>query len=139
MPTPDLQLHRTFRMKETCGDLRTDVMEELTQIEAVIIKPATDARDCLAPIRKTLKKRENRRLDYEKAQEKVVKLQRKPGKTAKEEASLAKAEQEVARTAEVRSACSYGARASALCVRTNMRSRRNSKSWMTMSEKLCRP
>lgn len=76
-------------------------MEEIASIDERIIKPTTDARDCIAPLRKTIKKRENRRLDYEKAQDKAAKIQRKPGKGPKEEAALAKAEDEVARAAEV--------------------------------------
>ncbi|KAI1851971.1 hypothetical protein JX265_008223 [Neoarthrinium moseri] len=98
--TPELQLNRTFALKAAYTDFRTDLFEEIGQIESNIIKPASDARDCLAPLRKTIKKRENRRLDYDKAQEKAVKLQRKPGKSPKEEAALAKAEEEVARAAD---------------------------------------
>lgn len=100
VPTPELQLTRTFQLKEAYAELRTDLMEEIALIDARVIKPTTDARDCIAPIRKTIKKRENRRLDYEKAQDKVTKLQRKPGKSAKEDAALVKAEEEVARAAD---------------------------------------
>lgn len=77
-------------------------MEEIASIDERVIKPTIDARDCIAPLRKTIKKRENRRLDYEKAQDKAAKIQRKPGKTPKEEAALAKAEGDVAAAAEVR-------------------------------------
>ncbi|KAH8648377.1 SH3 domain-containing protein [Xylariales sp. PMI_506] len=98
--TPELQLHRTFALKQAYTELRTELLDEVTQIDSSIVRPATDARDCLAPIRKTIKKRENKRLDYEKAQDKATKLQRKPGKTAKEDAALAKAEEEVAKAAE---------------------------------------
>ena len=101
-PTPELQLNRTFRLKECYTELKTELIEEVAAIDSRIIKPTTDARDCIAPIRKTIKKRENRRLDYEKAQDKSVKLQRKPGKNAKDEAALLKAQDEVARCADVR-------------------------------------
>jgi amphiphysin len=107
MPTPELQLNRTFKLKEAYAELRTELLEEIAQIDARIVKPVTDARDCIAPVRKTMKKRENRRLDYEKAQEKAIKLQRKPGKTAKEDAALAKAEEEVTRAADVCSPPSF--------------------------------
>ncbi|KAI1370737.1 hypothetical protein F4677DRAFT_437680 [Hypoxylon crocopeplum] len=98
--TPDLQLERTLRLKEVYTDLKAEVLDEVGLIESTIIRPATDARDCIAPLRKTIKKRENRRLDYEKCQDRVNKLQRKSGRTAKEEAALAKAESEVAQAAE---------------------------------------
>ncbi|KAI0476449.1 hypothetical protein GGR56DRAFT_471605 [Xylariaceae sp. FL0804] len=99
-PTPQLQLERTLRLKEAYTELKNEIMEEAATIDNTVIRPATDARDCIAPMRKTIKKRENKRLDYEKCQEKANKLQRKPGRTPKEDASLAKAEAEVARTAE---------------------------------------
>lgn len=100
VPTPDLQLERTLRLKEAYAELKAELLDEVNLIESTIIRPATDARDCIAPLRKTIKKRENKRLDYEKCQDKANKLQRKSGRTPKEEASLAKAEAEVARTAE---------------------------------------
>ncbi|OTA58637.1 hypothetical protein K449DRAFT_436586 [Hypoxylon sp. EC38] len=100
VPTPDLQLERTLRLKEAYTELKAELLDEVNLIESTIIRPATDARDYIAPLRKTIKKRENKRLDYEKCQDKANKLQRKSGRTPKEEASLAKAEAEVARTAE---------------------------------------
>ncbi|KAK8070820.1 SH3 domain-containing protein [Apiospora hydei] len=99
-PTPELQLNRTFKLKEAYGELKVDLMEEIASIDERVIRPTIDARDCIAPLRKTIKKRENRRLDYEKAQDKATKIHRKPGKSPKEEAALAKAEEEVARAAE---------------------------------------
>lgn len=108
--TPELQLHRTFGLKEAYAELKTELTEELGQIETNVIAPATSARDCLAPIKKTIKKRDNRRLDYEKAQDKALKLQRKPGKSSKDEAALAKAQEELARATDVRipSVCHLG-------------------------------
>ncbi|KAM7213169.1 protein hob1 [Rhypophila decipiens] len=98
--TPHMQLERTFKLREVYSELKTELTEEIAMIDSRIIKPATEARDCIAPIRKTIKKRENKRLDYEKIQEKVLKLQRKPGRSPKEDASLAKAEDEMARAAD---------------------------------------
>lgn len=100
-PTPDLQLERTLRLKEAYSDLKAEVLEEVGVIDSTIIRPAADARDFIAPLRKTIKKRENKRLDFERCQDKVTKLQRKGGRTPKEDAALAKAEGEVARTADV--------------------------------------
>ncbi|KAK4239485.1 hypothetical protein C8A03DRAFT_14129 [Achaetomium macrosporum] len=97
---PQLQLERTFRLKEAYSELKVELMEEINLIEGHIMQPASDARDAIAPIRKTIKKRENKRLDYEMAQEKVLKLQRKPCRTAKEDAALAKAETEMSRAAD---------------------------------------
>ncbi|KAI0012014.1 hypothetical protein F4779DRAFT_570039 [Xylariaceae sp. FL0662B] len=100
VPTPELQLERTLKLKNTYTELKAELLEEVGLIESNILRPATDARDCIAPLRKTIKKRENKRLDYEKSQDRVNKLQRKPGRTAKEDATLSKAEAEESRAAE---------------------------------------
>jgi amphiphysin len=103
-PTPELQLHRTYNLKKAYDELQVEMLEEVTMIEEKIIKPATDARECLQPIRKTIKKRENKRLDYEKAQDRYTKLYRKPGRTPKEDGALVKCQDEMTRFGEVSSA-----------------------------------
>lgn len=102
LPTPELQLHRTFKLKEAYTDLKTELAEEVAAIDERVIKPATDAHDYIQPIRKTIKKREAKRLEYERAQDKVNKLHKKPNKNAKDDAALVKAEEEMAREGEVR-------------------------------------
>jgi hypothetical protein len=100
--TPELQLQRTFNLKKAYTELHAELIEEIALIDDHVMKPAADARDSIAPIRKTIKKREDKRLDYEKTQEKTLKLQRKPGRTPKEDAAFAKADAEMSRAAEVR-------------------------------------
>lgn len=70
-------------------------------MDARVIKPATDAKEYIQPIRKTIKKRENKRLDWERYIDKVNNYQRKPKRTDRENAALAKSEEEAARAAEV--------------------------------------
>ncbi|KAF9869531.1 sh3 domain signaling protein [Colletotrichum karsti] len=93
--TPKQQLDRTFKLREAYSDLKDELIEEVAAIDAQVIRPATEAHDYLQPIRKTIKKREAKRLDYEKAEDKVKKLQKKSGKTPKEDAALSKAEFEM--------------------------------------------
>lgn len=100
-PTPELQLRRTFKLKGAYADLKTELHEEMAMIESRILTPTTDARACIAPIRKTIKKRENKRVDFEQAQDRASKLQRKMGRSPKEDKSLAKAEDDMARAEEV--------------------------------------
>ncbi|TGJ78277.1 hypothetical protein E0Z10_g10487 [Xylaria hypoxylon] len=99
-PTPELQLEQALRLKEVYTELKTDLLEELALIEARVVKPASSAREYIDPMRKTIKKRENKRVDYENIQERTTKLQRKIGRTPKEDASLAKLEAELARVSE---------------------------------------
>ncbi|KAI1433684.1 hypothetical protein GGR50DRAFT_695827 [Xylaria sp. CBS 124048] len=99
-PTPERQLEQALRLKEVYTELKMDLFEELQLIEVRIVNPASQAREYINPIRKTIKKREKKRIEYEKCQEKATKLQRKPGKTAKDEASLTKLEAELARASD---------------------------------------
>jgi len=101
-PTAQHLLERTFKLKEEYGGLKAELLGEVSVIEERVLKPASDAREFIAPIRKTIKKRENKRVDYEKVQEKSMKLQRKPGRTAKEDAALSKLEVEMSSAADVR-------------------------------------
>lgn len=107
-------LDRTFRLKEAYTELRSELSEEISQLDVRIIRPATDARVYIDPIRKTIKKRENKRLDYEKAQDKANKLHKKMNRTPKEDGQLAKAEEEMARLGEVRGLLSVNCHASHL-------------------------
>ncbi|KAM0325049.1 hypothetical protein ACHAQA_007586 [Verticillium albo-atrum] len=98
--TPDLQLSRTFALREAYAELKDELLQEVAGIEAQVIRPAADARDFIQPIRKTIKKRESKRLDYEKAQDKVKKLQKKVDRTPKDDIALAKVESDMAVTGE---------------------------------------
>lgn len=99
--TPELQLNRTFRLREAYEDLKNELAQDLSQIEGRILQPAADARDSTTGVKKTIKKRENKRADYEKASDKVAKLQSKIGKSPKDDAALAKAQAEMERSQEV--------------------------------------
>lgn len=100
--TSDRQLQQTFALKEAYTEVRSELMEEINSIETRILRPALEARKLIDPIRKTVKKRENKRLDLEKCQDKVHKLHRKSPRTPKEDAQLSKAEEDLANLNEVR-------------------------------------
>lgn len=100
--TSDEQLQRTFALKVAYTELRTELTEGIASIEKLVMAPALDARNSIAPMRKTIKKRENKRLDVEKCQDKVHKLHRKMPRSPKEDASLSKAEDDLAVLSEVR-------------------------------------
>lgn len=100
-PTPKHLLEQTFALRECYDALKTELVEEIGVIEERILKPATEARTSIAPIRKTIKKRESKRADYEKLQDKSMKLHKKPGRTPKEDMALAKLEGEMSQAADV--------------------------------------
>ncbi|KAH7312104.1 hypothetical protein BKA65DRAFT_518183 [Rhexocercosporidium sp. MPI-PUGE-AT-0058] len=98
--TSRLQLDRTSKLKDVYTDLKTDLLEEVNMMDSRVIKPATEAKDYIQPIRKAIKKRDNKRLDWERYIDKVNNYQRKVKRTDRENAALVKAEEELAKAAE---------------------------------------
>ena len=99
--TPRIQMDRTSKLKEYYAELRTDLLDEITLIDSRIIRPAIEAQDSIQPIKKTIKKRENKKLDFERYQDRVGSLQRKLRRSDRENANLAKAEVDLGRSREV--------------------------------------
>ena len=60
--TPRSTMERTVKLQEAYVGLRTDLLEEVETIEARIIKPASDAKDSIQPLKKIIKKRGDRKV-----------------------------------------------------------------------------
>lgn len=99
--TPQYQIERTLKLKQCYAELKQELLEEVMLMESRVTRPATDAREFLQPIRKTIKKRENKRLDWERYIDKVNSASKKMKRTDKENAVLAKAEEDQSRAADV--------------------------------------
>ena len=99
--TPQVQLDRSYKLKEAYTELKTDLLEEVNMIDARIVKPATEAKDYIQPVKKTIKKRENKRLDLERYTDKVSSASKKQKRSDRENAALAKAVEELAKATEV--------------------------------------
>ena len=82
--------------------MKTELTEEVNMMDARIIKPATEAKEYLQPIRKTIKKRENKRLDWERYTDKVNSLNKKMKRTDRENATLVKTQEELSQATDVR-------------------------------------
>lgn len=61
-------MNRTVRIKSEYEDLKTDLTEEVNQVDLKMIHPAQDAKDSLHLLKKTIKKREDKKLDFERYQ-----------------------------------------------------------------------
>ena len=99
--TPRDQMERMTRLKETYAELKTDLYEEIIMMDARVTKPAQDAIDALQQLRKVIKKRENKRLDWERHIDRVNNASKKMKRTDKENMALAKAEQDLSIAADV--------------------------------------
>ncbi|KAJ5350437.1 hypothetical protein N7541_008164 [Penicillium brevicompactum] len=99
--TDAVRLGRTNRLRKEYDELRTDLVEELGAVDARMTQPAARAKESLMPMKKTIKKRHDKKTDFEISQSRVDSLMKKPKRSERENASLAKAEAELASTKEL--------------------------------------
>jgi len=99
--TDDMQLERTIKLKNVYFELKTDLMEEVTMMDARVIRPANEAMEYIQPIKKTIKKRDNKRLDWERYQDRLINYQKKTKRSDRENAAMAKAEEDLGVAAAV--------------------------------------
>ncbi|KAK2766137.1 hypothetical protein FQN54_007653 [Arachnomyces sp. PD_36] len=95
--TPEETVDRTKRLSDEYGELRTDLLEEVNMVDERMIKPAIEARDYLQPIKKTIKKREDKKLDFERYQGRVDASRKKVKRSDRDNSILAKAETDLER------------------------------------------
>lgn len=88
-------LARTTRYKTESEELRNDLAEDLAQVDSRMIQVAQSARDSLHTMKKTIKKREDRKLDYERYQSRVDSSSKKGKPSDRDRAALTKAESEL--------------------------------------------
>jgi len=55
-------MERCVRLEEAFAELKTDMMEEVKDIDKKLILPAKLARDALKPMKKAIKKREDKKV-----------------------------------------------------------------------------
>ncbi|CAI4215211.1 unnamed protein product [Parascedosporium putredinis] len=76
-------------------DLQETLQPELEMIDSRIIRPANELLDVIKVIRKSVMKREHKKLDYDRHRTTLKKLQDKKDRTAKDEKAMWKAENDV--------------------------------------------
>ena len=60
--TPSNIMERTSKLQRNYEELRTDLLEEIDNVELRIIKPAQQAKECIQPLKKVIKKRGDRKV-----------------------------------------------------------------------------
>lgn len=60
--TPQATLARTNKLREHYEDLRKDLLGDLAAIDDRMIRPASQAREFISPVKKTIKKRDDRKV-----------------------------------------------------------------------------
>ncbi len=62
VPAPQSTTERTTKLRDAYEALKTDLLEEVNMVDSKIIKPAMEAKDYIQPLKKTIKNRENRKV-----------------------------------------------------------------------------
>lgn len=60
--TPQPILERTTKLHTAYDELRTDLLEVVAGVDTRIIRPAQEAKDCIQPMKKVIKKRGDRKV-----------------------------------------------------------------------------
>ncbi|KAI7150869.1 hypothetical protein KC352_g28622, partial [Hortaea werneckii] len=96
--TPQSYLQKCLGLQKLYSDLKDDLRQEIGMIDQKLVRPAEEARAALKGLHKTLKHRENMKLDYERYLSRAEHARKKEMRTAKEEANLATAESNLAQS-----------------------------------------
>ena len=64
--TPEKTMQRTTRLRDDYEALKADLLEEVNLVDSRMIKPAMDAKDYVQPMKKTIKKREDKKVEFYK-------------------------------------------------------------------------
>ncbi|KAJ9639565.1 hypothetical protein H2199_006600 [Coniosporium tulheliwenetii] len=88
--TPQHLLEQVKKLRAVYSELKADMEEEVNTMDVKLIQTAKDAREALAPMQKVIKKREDRKLDYERYKSRVEHIEKKDKRSDRDNVALAK-------------------------------------------------
>ncbi|KAI4726478.1 hypothetical protein E4T49_05773 [Aureobasidium sp. EXF-10728] len=97
-PTPRRYLEKASDLQNVYSTLGKDLSTEINSIEPRLLRPAMDAKDSFKMLKKSIKRREDLKLDYEHYNSRVDSARRKDTRSAREENALLKNETDLARS-----------------------------------------
>lgn len=93
--TPQHTMQRCLALQKMYSEMKADLQQELTMITNKVMRPVEESKRCMKSLQKTLKHRENMKLDYERYMSRAEHARKKDAKSMKDEASLAKHENDL--------------------------------------------
>lgn len=60
--TPEETMERTIHLRAMFEECRSDMLDEINLIDARIVQPAMEAKDSIQPMKKVIKKREDKKV-----------------------------------------------------------------------------
>ena len=103
--TPRSTMRRVQLLKNSYMELKNDMLEEVQVMSTRIVGPAKETRAAIQPYKKVIKKREDRKLDYERYKGRTESYEKKTKRSEREDRALAKYQVDLsAATAEYQAA-----------------------------------
>lgn len=93
--TPHKLVARTNRLSTEYDELKKDLVEELNNVQTRMIDPAQQAKDNLQIARKVIKKREDKKLDFERYQSRVDSSMKKSKLSDRDRGQLTRAQSDL--------------------------------------------
>ena len=87
--TPAKYMQKCLGLQKEYSDEKTDLAQEIAMITSKLVRPAEEAKQHTKLLHKTLKHRDNMKLDYERYLSRAEHARKKEARNAKEEAALA--------------------------------------------------
>ncbi|GAB7360321.1 hypothetical protein MBLNU230_g8077t1 [Neophaeotheca triangularis] len=94
--TPQKFLQKCLALQKAYASTKADLAQEISMIDKKLMRPMEQAQQAIKPLKKTVKHRENAKLDYERYKSRADHAGRKETRSAKEEAALATHESNLA-------------------------------------------
>lgn len=99
--TPRDKLERVNALKVSYTELKTEMMEEIAMVDLKLVNPAKDARLSVKAYKKVIKKRGDRKLDFERYKSRVDSSHNKTKRSDRENIAMAKHETDLAQATVV--------------------------------------
>ena len=99
-PTPDHLANRAMKMSREYSELEADMIVEVNEMDFRVLRPCEEAKASIQPLKKTIKKRQDRKLDYERYQNRFDNSMKKIGRSDRENKALNKHEADLQRSRE---------------------------------------
>ncbi|KAK8214678.1 hypothetical protein IWZ01DRAFT_433132 [Phyllosticta capitalensis] len=88
--TPRETAERTARLKSLYTDLKNDLNEDIALMDSRLLRPMQNARQSIKPMFKSIQKREDKKLDYERYKSRAEKIENSSHRSARDDSALAK-------------------------------------------------
>ena len=89
---PRSALERVHSLKSSYMEMKNDMLEEVQVMTTRIVAPAKEARAAIQPYKKIIKKREDRKLDYERYKNRTENYEKKTKRSEREDKALSKSQ-----------------------------------------------